>query len=139
MEKLKKFQSWLSAYEKANGVFPEPPAIKFKVKELLKEANLDKATKKVERIYFRDCKWSDYDTLRKELATDKKFVEKYKGVDLKAYIEDVLGWSEKGNTTTENGWKVTLRRWMRIAKSNGKLMMLDQKPKKEFSKGFVNH
>jgi len=139
MEKLKKLQSWLSAYEKANGVFPEPPAIKFKVKELLKEANLDKATKKVEQIYFRDCIYSDYKTLRDYLIKKEGFVKEFEGVDLKAYIDSALDWSEKGNKTTELGWVLKLQNWMRRAKSNGTLMMREQRPKKEFSKGFVNH
>lgn len=126
MDRLKKFQSWVSAYEKANGVFPEPSAIKFKIKELLREANLDKATKKVEQIYFRDSIYSDYGTLREYLAKDSKFVKEYQGVDLKAYIESALSWSEAGNKRTDLGWMFTLKVWMRRAKSEGKLIMLQK-------------
>ena len=122
MSQLKKFNNWISAYEQANDAFPDSKAIKFKIKEFLKEEVVEKKSIS-KKIYFRDCKWSDYDALRKELATDKKFVEEYKGVDLKAYIEDALAWSEKGNTTTENGWKLTLKNWMRNAKGKGQLIM----------------
>ena len=98
-------------------------SISLKISELLKEEVLV-VKKKSNKIYFRDCKYSDYLTLRVELASDEKFVKDYKGVDLKAYIEDALAWSEKGNLTTENGWKLTLKNWMRNAKRDGKLIML---------------
>ena len=129
MEKLKKLNSWLIAYEKANNCFPDSKAIKFKIKELLKEEVVEKKSFS-KKIYFRDCKWSDYNTLRKDLATDTNFVKDYAGVDLRAYIDDALSWSEKGNTTTENGWKLTLKNWMRKSKLEGKLIMKSVAEKK---------
>lgn len=122
MSQLKKLQNWISSYETANNIFPDSKAIKFKIKELLKEEVVEKKSGS-KKIYFRDCKWSDYETLRKDLATDSNFVKEYAGVDLRAYIEDALAWSEKGNTTTENGWKLTLKNWMRKSKLNGRLIM----------------
>ena len=123
MSQLKKLNIWISAYETANDVFPDSKAIKFKIKELLKEEVVDKKSGS-KKIYFRDCKWSDYDTLRKDLATDKKFVEEYKGVDLKAYIDSAMAWSETySKTSTDNGWLLTLRNWMRSGKREGKLIM----------------
>lgn len=122
MSQLKKLQNWISSYETANDVFPDSKAIKFKIKELLKEEVVEKKSGS-KKIYFRDCKWSDYDTLRKDLATDSNFVKEYAGVDLRAYIDDALSWSERGNVTTENGWKLTLKNWMRKAKRNNCLIM----------------
>lgn len=122
MSQLKKLQSWISAYEKANDIFPDSKAIKFKIKELLKEENVEvKSSSK--KIFFRDSQWSDYILLRTELAKDSKFVKEYAGVDLKSYIQDALAWSEKGNTTTDIGWKLTLLNWMRKGKREGKLVM----------------
>ena len=123
MEKLKKLNSWLSAYEKANNCFPNSKEIKFKIKELLKEEVVEKKSVS-KKIYFRDCKWSDYETLRQELMTDKKFVQDYKGVDLHAYIDSAMAWSETySKTSTDNGWVLTLRNWMRSGKREGKLIM----------------
>ena len=126
MEKLKKLQSWITAYEKANDREPTVKEIKFKIKEFSKQESKAKSSK----IYFRDCKWSDYQVLRKELSSDEKFVKEYAGVDLKAYIEEALQWSEKGNATTELGWLLTLKNWMRKAKSQNRLCMI-QNPKNQ--------
>lgn len=120
MSGLKNLQSWINAFRKANDCDPTIKAVQFKIKELLKEPESKSSSK---QIYFRDSKWSDYNTLRKELADDKKFVKEYAGVDLKVYIESALAWSEKGNRTTETGWLLTLRNWIRKAKSEGKLIM----------------
>ena len=136
MSQLKKLQNWISSYETANDVFPDSKAVKFKIKELLKEEVIDKKSGS-KKIYFRDCKWSDYDTLRKDLATDSNFVKEYAGVDLRAYIEDALAWSEKGNTTTENGWKLTLKNWIRKAKREGRLIMKPVVEKKQG--GHINY
>lgn len=136
MSQLKKLQNWISSYETANDIFPDSKVIKFKIKELLKEEVIDKKSGS-KKIYFRDCKWSDYNILRNDLATDKSFVKEYSGVDLKAYIEDALAWSEKGNTTTENGWKLTLKNWMRKAKSEGRLIMKPIIEKKQ--NGHINY
>jgi hypothetical protein len=134
MSQLKKLQIWISAYEKANDIFPDEKAIKFKIKELLKEEVVEKKSC-AKKIYFRDCKWSDYNILRKELALDDKFVKEFAGVDLRAYIDDALAWSEKGNLTTENGWILTLRNWMRKSKREGKLIM---KSKADVKDAFIN-
>jgi hypothetical protein len=122
MSQLKKLQNWISSYEKANDIFPDSKAIKFKIKELLKEEVVEVKSKS-KQIYFRESKWSNYDTLRKELAKDDKFVKEYSGVDLKAYIEQAIAWSEKKNLSTELGWMLTLKNWMRKAKSEGRLIM----------------
>ena len=133
MEKLKKLQSWITAYEKANDREPTVKEIKFKIKELSKQESKAKSSPK---IYFRDCKWSDYQVLRKELSSDEKFVKEYAGVDLKAYIEEAMQWSEKGNLTTELGWLLTLKNWMRKAKNSGNMRML---PKTEKKSGHINY
>jgi len=136
MSQLKRLQNWISSYETANDIFPDSKAIKFKIKELLKEEVVEKKSGS-KKIYFRDCKWSDYDMLRKDLATDSNFVKEYAGVDLRAYIEDALAWSEKGNTTTENGWKLTLKNWMRKARQNNCLIMKPVVEKKHT--GHINY
>lgn len=134
MSQLKKLQLWISAYEKANNIFPDSKAIKFKIKELLKEDHIQLKVKS-KQIYFRESQWSCYETLRKDLANDKKFVREYAGVNLKAYIDDALAWSEKGNKSTDMGWKLTLKNWMRKAKSEGRLIM---KPKADVKDAFTN-
>lgn len=136
MSQLKKLNNWISAYETANNVFPDSKAIKFKIKELLKEEVVEKKSGS-KKIYFRDCKWSDYVTLRKDLLADSNFVKEYAGVDLRAYIEDALAWSERGNLTTENGWKLTLKNWIRKAKRNNCLIMKPVVEKKQSA--YVNH
>ena len=133
MEKLKKLQSWITAYEKANDREPTVKEIKFKIKELSKQESKAKSSSK---IYFRDCKWSDYQVLRKELSSDQKFVKEYAGVDLKAYIEEALQWSERGNITTELGWLLTLKNWIRKAKNSGSMRMLSKIEKKS---GHINY
>ena len=62
MNQLKKLNNWISAYEKVNGIFPDSKAIKFKIKELLKEDVVEKKLGS-KKIYFRDCKWSDYNRI----------------------------------------------------------------------------
>lgn len=136
MNQLKKLNNWISAYEKVNGIFPDSKAIKFKIKELLKEDVVEKKLGS-KKIYLRDCKWSDYNMLRKELATDQKFVNEYAGVDLRAYIDDALSWSERGNLTTEKGWLLTLKNWMRKSKQEGKLIMKPILEKKHI--GHINY
>lgn len=136
MSQLKKLQNWISSYETANDVFPDPKAIKFKIKELLKEEVVEKKSGS-KKIYFRDCKWSDYVTLRNDLLSDSNFVKEYAGVDLRAYIEDALAWSERGNLTTEKGWKLTLKNWIRKAKREGRLIMKSVVEKKQST--YVNH
>jgi hypothetical protein len=130
MEPLKKLKMWISAYEKANDSFPDQKAIKFKINELLKEVVSEKASGS-KQIFFRESKWSDYETLRTELAKNKKFVRDYAGVDLKAYIESALAWSEKGNKSTDMGWMLTLKNWMRRAKDDHRLIMKPKVPVKD--------
>jgi len=103
---------------------------------LLREEVVEKESGS-KKIYFRDCIWSNYETLRNDLASDSKFVKDYAGVDLRAYIDSALVWSEKGNTTTENGWKLTLKNWIRTAKREGKLIMKPVAEKK--STGHINY
>lgn len=137
MNQLKELQKWILAFEKVNNSDPPIKNIKAKIKELLKdEVSLTKI--KSSKMYFRDSQWSDYNILRNHLASDEVFVKEFKGVDLRAYIQDALAWSEKGNTSTNLGWKLTLLNWMRKAKREGKLIM---KPIEETNKqtGFINH
>lgn len=133
---MRELLSFIRSYEKVNGYEPSIKIIKLKIKELLKEEIVEKKSGS-KKIYFRDCKWSDYDTLRKDLATDSNFVKEYAGVDLRAYIEDAIAWSEKGNTTTENGWKLTLKNWMRKSKREGRLIMKPVVEKKQG--GHINY
>lgn len=134
MSQLKKFQSWLAAFQKANDSFPDEKAIKFKIKELLKEEIVQSKSKDV-KIYFRESEWSDYNALRMELGKSAKFVRDYAGVDLRAYIESALAWSESGRKSTELGWLLTLKNWMRRAKQEKRLIM---KPKANVQDAFNN-
>lgn len=130
MSKLREFKSWLSAYKKANGQFPDEAGINLKIKDLLREEGNEKKVNS-KQIYFRDSEWSDYTKLRNYLAEDAKFVKNYAGVDLKAYIESALAWSEKGNTSTNMGWLLTLKNWMRRAKNENRLLMKPKAPVKD--------
>lgn len=133
---MKEVLKFINDYQKINGFEPSIELIKSKIRDLIKEENSKTKSKSSSKIYFRDCKWSDYQVLRKELSSDEKFVKEYAGVDLKAYIQDALKWSEDGNTTTELGWFLTLKTWMRRAKNSGSLMML---PKVETKSGHINY
>ena len=78
------------------------------------ETNKKEKQAKEKLILFSESIWNDYETLRNKLKDDKDFVENYRGVDLKTYIEDCLAWSvSKNNKSTNNGWYLTLRKWMR--------------------------
>lgn len=135
MGQLKKLQQWIAAYKKANNCFPDEKAITFKIKELLKEEGIEIKSKS-KQIFFRESQWSDYNTLRMELAKSAKFVRDYAGVDLKAYIESALAWSETNNKkSTEMGWFLTLKNWMRKAKDEKRLIM---KPKANIKDAFNN-
>lgn len=118
---LKGLLSWVNSYEKVSGEVPNK-VLKKKIRELI-ESETPTESKLRPQIYFIDSKWSDYNTLREELLKDSNFVKEYKGVDLQAYIEQAISWSEKGNKSTEVGWKLTLKNWMRKAKDDGKLIM----------------
>lgn len=122
MSYLNELKKWISSYEKINKSEPSVSEIKSKIKDLL-QVEKSKSDKTSKKIFFRDSVYSNYEFLRDELLKDYKFVIEYKGVDLHAYIDDALSWSEKGNTTTEVGWLLTLRNWMRNAKRDGKLIM----------------
>ena len=100
-------------------------------KESLPNNNNLYNNKENKQILFSESIWNSYDTLKKRLAKDKKFCEDFAGVDLKSYIEDCLAWSvSKRNKSTDEGWYLTLRKWMRDAKKNGKLTMLPDFDKK---------
>jgi len=136
MSQLKKLQVWISAYEKANDCFPDSKAMKFKIKELLKE-EVSEVKSKSKQIYFRESQWSDYNTLRLELSKKPKFVKEYTGVDLKAYIENMMAWSEKNNKSTDLGWLLAIQNWIRRSKQEGRLIMKPVPENKET--GFTNH
>lgn len=89
-------------------------------------------------FFFKDSIWNSYENLKSELAKDEKFKKDYAGVDLKNYINDCDTWSEtKRVKRTNRGWLLTLRKFMREAKNEGKLVLL--KDYKEKKGGFTNH
>lgn len=91
-------------------------------------------------ILFSESIWNSYEYLRSYLKDDLEFVEKYAGVDLKNYIEDCLAWSvSKNNKSTNNGWLLTLKKWMRDDLRNGTLKKLKNIPNKKNNKdGHIN-
>lgn len=94
------------------------------------------------KILFSDSIYNNYDTLRNKLKTDVSFVEKYAGVDLKHYIEDVLLWSDSKTEKRDNvGWLATIRNWIkRDLKENKMVLMKDYKPKENIVKdGHINY
>jgi uncharacterized phage protein (TIGR02220 family) len=62
MKQLKKLQTWISAYEKANEIFPDSKAIKDKIELLLKEENIsseidfDKLIIYYNKIILKSCR-----------------------------------------------------------------------------------
>jgi hypothetical protein len=133
MTELKKLQNWIVAFEKVNKTEPSIKAVKDAINEII---NKTKKRTPTNQIFFRESQWSDYQTLRMELLKDQDFVKDYAGVDLQSYIDEALAWSEKGNKSTDLGWKLTLRNWMRNAKANNRLIMKSKK--NEVKSGFVN-
>lgn len=90
------------------------------------------------QILFSDSFYNSYENLKSELLKDEKFKSEYAGVDLKNYIEDCLAWSvSKNKKSTNRGWLLTLRNWMKRAKNENKLVLL--KDFKEKKGGFTNH
>lgn len=109
------------------------------LKEVVKKLST-KIKKEVKtQILFSESIWNNYETLKAKLSQDEKFKKEFAGVDLRSYIEDCLAWSvSKNNLSTDEGWYLTLRKWMRDAKKNGNLTMLkDFKPNKP--QGHTNH
>lgn len=106
---------------------------------LLYNNTLDNNSNKKERTFlFSESIWNSYDTLRAKLALDEKFKKEYAGVDLRRYIEDCLTWSvAKNNKSTDYGWYLTLRKWMRDAKDDKSLKMLPEKDNCK-PKGHIN-
>jgi len=77
------------------------------------------------QILFSESIFNDYEYLKNNLKSDKKFIEDFAGVDLKNYIEDCLSWSvSKNNKSTNRGWLLTLRQWMKRDKKANKLVLL---------------
>lgn len=128
MIELKKLNTWINTYEKINQTQPTLHEIKNKIKELI---NSKSKVTQIKKMYFRDCKWSNYYGLRDYLISDSEFVAEYKNVDLKAYINDALAWSEKGNLSTELGWLLTLKNWIRNSKQEGRLKVRQMAVQKE--------
>lgn len=90
------------------------------------------------QILFSDSFYNSYENLKSELSKDEKFKSEYAGVDLRNYIEDCLAWSvSKNKKSTNRGWLLTLRNWMKRAKNENKLVLL--KDFKEKKGGFTNH
>lgn len=100
--------------------------------------NIDNNKESEKLFFFKDSIWNSYENLKSELAKDEKFKKDYAGVDLKNYINDCDTWSEtKRVKRTNRGWLLTLRKFMREAKNEGKLVLL--KDYKEKKGGFTNH
>lgn len=92
------------------------------------------------QLLFSESTWNNYETLKTELAKDDNFKKEYAGVDLKAYIEDCLAWSvSKNQKSTNKGWYLTLRKWMREAKKKGELIMLKSFVENKTKVGHTNH
>lgn len=108
------------------------------INSIKKPSKRNKKETPADLIFFRESKWNNYETLKSKLLEDEDFKKAFKGVDLKAYIEDVLYWSEKGNQSTNEGWYMTIRRWIREAKKKGTMHMLPVSEKKENNDLFYN-
>lgn len=100
--------------------------------------NTNNINKDNRQILFSESIYNDYDYLRNHLAKDEKFKLDYPGVDLKSYIEDCLAWSvSKNNKSTNNGWLLTLRQWIKRAKLKNELKLNPDFVKKQ--QGHTNH
>jgi DNA-binding MarR family transcriptional regulator len=76
---------------------------------------------------FSNSKFNDYETTKQYLAKNKKYIEKYRGVDLRYYIDAVDKWSDRKNRkTTDRGWMAYIREFMDKAIDNNNLVKLKQ-------------
>lgn len=84
-------------------------------------------------MLFKESPYIEYEFLRNELIKNKEFVEKFKGVDLKYYIEKADTWSENNQKIlrTERGWLKTLKDWITDAQRNGTMAVLPIKPEQQ--------
>jgi len=105
-----------------------------KESELINE-NLEKwiiqhkegSDKKGKVFLFSNSKFNDYDTTRNYLAKQQKYIEKYRGVDLRHYIDEVDKWSDRsGKKTTDRGWIAYIREFMDKAIENNSLVKLEK-------------
>lgn len=110
----------------------------------LEKETLKKQKKEIKEnpraILFSKSEWMDYESLKNHLITDKKFVENYRGVDLKFYISKAEMWSENNPSKkrTNRGWLLTLRDWMRQSLENNDLKKITSFVEKKDT-GFTNH
>ena len=96
-------------------------------------------TKENKQILFSESIYNDYEFLRNHLSKDDKFKSDYSGVDLKFYIEDCLAWSvSKNNKSTDKGWLLTLRQWIKRAKLKNELRLNPDFIKKQ-EQGHINY
>ena len=89
------------------------------------------------KLLFEDSTWSEYKSLRDTLLLDKDFIKKYKGVDLKNYIESAALWSSGANAKdkeirrTNRGWLSTLRGFMKRDLEKGELKIMTKNKSKQ--------
>jgi hypothetical protein len=89
--------------------------------------------KKKERVFlFSKSKFNDYETTKYYLAKQQKYIEKYRGVDLRHYIDAVDKWSDRsGKKTTDRGWIAYIREFMDKAIENNSLVKLEKAETRE--------
>jgi hypothetical protein len=97
------------------------------IQECIKNDKNVKEKKKAKVFLFSNSKFNDYETTKHYLAKEQKYIEKYRGVDLRHYIEEVDKWSDKsGKKTTDRGWIAYIRSFMDKAIEDNKLVKLQK-------------
>lgn len=62
---------------------------------------------------FRNSIYSNYEEVKKYMLSKKELIDKYKGADLRYYIEAVEIWTDKNDIKrTDKGWMSTIRGFM---------------------------
>lgn len=102
---------------------------------LFSESEIQTRDKSESKILFENSIYNSYETFKSYLLKNSEFKERYRGANLKFYIEAVLKWSDKsGRKTTNRGWCAYLRDFMDRDIKDSKLEKLEiAKTKQEIS------
>lgn len=86
-----------------------------------------KEKNQAKKTIFANSVCTDIDYVRSQLLKNKDHVDKYKGVDLKFYMDRVETWNDKGGKkTTARGWMAYIRQFMSSDIETGKLVMRER-------------
>lgn len=89
-----------------------------------------KKTPKDKKTLFRNSSLNSYEAARSYLMKNPELVQRYKGADLRHYLQEIEDWSDtSGKMTTELGWMAYLRKFMNDDLDNGSLVKIKKAQK----------